>query len=109
MNGQRSPTDAGGYMSKLRNNEPALAMCWYDEVQWNILKQLQPDALDDTYETWRRDANRALQDMIQAGHNIRKVSLKIDVFLRWCEERDVTPDADSRAAYAAWKLQQRSR
>ena len=27
--------------------KPALAMCWYEESQWNILKALDPDALDD--------------------------------------------------------------
>jgi len=45
--------------------------------------------------------------MTVAGHNIKKVSVKIDVFLRWCEECGVEPNAESRSAYAAWKLQQR--
>lgn len=92
-----------------KSNEPALAMCWYNEEQWNILKQLEPDALDDSFETWRKNANRALQEMTQAGHNIKKVSVKIDVFLRWCEERGVESNAESRSAYAAWKLQNRGR
>ncbi len=95
-------------MSKPKNDEPALAMCWYDEEQWNILKKLQPDTLDDSFETWRRNANRALQEMIQAGHNIKKVSVKIDVFLRWCQERGVEPNGESRSAYAAWKIQHRN-
>jgi len=25
---------------------------WYNEEQWNILKELEPDALDDNYEIW---------------------------------------------------------
>ncbi len=36
------------------SKEPALAH-WYDETQWNILKELDPDALDDSYETWRAE------------------------------------------------------
>ncbi len=90
-----------------KSKEAALAMCWYDEAQWNILKELIPDALDDSYETWRKTADRALQEMTQAGHNIKKVSVKIDVFLRWCEQRGVEPNGESRSAYAAWKLQRR--
>jgi hypothetical protein len=94
-------------MSRTTSKEPALAMCWYDEEQWNILKKLQPDALDDSYATWRRNANRALQQMTQAGHNIKKVAVKIDAFLHWCEERGVEPNGESRSAYAAWKLRRR--
>jgi len=86
---------------------PALAMCWYDETQWNILKQREPDALDATYEAWRKNATRALQEMAGAGHKIQKVAIKIDAFLRWCDERGVEPNAESRSAYAAWKLRHR--
>ncbi len=39
-------------MNKPKSNEPALAMCCHEE-QWNILKELRPDALDDNFETWR--------------------------------------------------------
>jgi hypothetical protein len=86
---------------------PVLAMCWYDETQWNILKQREPNALDATYETWRKNATRALQEMAAAGHKIQKVAIKIDAFLRWCDEHGVDPNAESRSAYAAWKLQHR--
>ncbi len=33
------------------SKEPALAICCH-EAQWNLLKTLDPDALDDNYETW---------------------------------------------------------
>ena len=86
------------------SNEPALAMCWYDEAQWHILKALDPDALDDSYEAWRKNATRALHEMSQTDHKIGKVSIKIDAFLKWCEDCGVEPNAQSRSTYAAWKF-----
>jgi len=88
-------------------DQPALAMCWYDEDQWKILKVREPDALDDSYETWKGNATRALHELRQAGHNIQKVSVKIGPFLRWCEENGVESNGEARSAYAAWKLRQR--
>lgn len=67
----------------MSGNKRVLAMCWYEEAQWNLLEELDPDALDDSYETWRTNATRALHEMSQAGHNIKKVSIKIDAFLQW--------------------------
>jgi hypothetical protein len=89
------------------SDELALAMCWYDEKQWDRLKEMEPEALDDTYETWRKNATRALHELRQAGHNIQKVSIKIDDFLGWCEDNGVESNAESRSAYAAWKLKQK--
>ncbi len=57
-------------------------MCWYGESQWKILKELDPEALDDSYETWRKNATRALHEMSQGDHNIKKVSIKIEAFLK---------------------------
>lgn len=88
-------------------DQPAMAMCWYDEEQWGILKAREPEVLDDTYEEWRRNATSALHELRQAGHNIRKITIKIDQFDRWCAENSVRPDAEARAAYVTWKLSQR--
>ena len=88
-------------------SEPELAMCWYDESQWKILKDVTPETLDADYATWRQNASRALEQMTAAGHRVRKVAIKADALLRWCEARGVDPDADSRSAYAAWVLQRR--
>lgn len=89
------------------SNKLALAMCWHDEDQWNILKAREPDALDDSYETWKGNATRALHELRQAGHNIQKIAIKIDQFDRWCEENGVEPNGEARSAYGAWKLRQR--
>ena len=89
------------------DDQPSLAMCWYDETQWTLLKQLDPDALDDSYETWRMNAARAYQELTTAGHKIQKVAIEIDAFLRWCDTTGVAPDAESRSAYAAWLLRHR--
>ncbi len=51
------------------------------------LEKLDPDAPDDIYEACRGNASRVLQEMNRAGHNVKKVSVKIDMFLRWRAER----------------------
>jgi hypothetical protein len=91
------------------SDEPrsALAMCWYVESQWKILKELAPDTLDADYETWRKNASRVLQQMTAVDHKVQKVAIKIDAFLRWCDERGVDPNTDLRSAYAVWVLQRR--
>jgi hypothetical protein len=91
------------------NDDSSLAMCWYDATEWQRLKALDPASLDDSYETWHRNATRAVHELALAGHTIRKVAIKVDALLRWCAEHGVENNAESRAAYAAWKLQQRLR
>jgi hypothetical protein len=94
-------------MAHKADSKTAQAMCWYDEAQWSILKELDPDSIDESYESWRRNATRALYELAANGYNINKVGVKIDYLLDWCEERGLEPNAESRAAYAAWILQHR--
>jgi hypothetical protein len=89
--------------------DSVFAFCWYDEAQWLRLKALYPDTLDDSYATWHRNAGRAMHELSLAGHRIKKVAFKLDEWLRWCAEQGIDPDAKSRSAYAAWKLQRRSK
>jgi len=86
----------------------ALAVCWYDETQWNNMKELDPGAMYDSYESWRKNANRAVNEMKKAGHEIKKVSIRADAFREWCKERGMEPNGDARSAYASWKLQERA-
>jgi hypothetical protein len=95
-------------MVRNANSKAVLAMCWYDEAQWKILKELDPDSIDESYEVWRKNATRALQELTATGHRINKVGVRIDGLLDWCDERGLEPNAESRSAYATWILQRRA-
>ncbi|MCP8690050.1 hypothetical protein [Marinobacterium sedimentorum] len=83
-----------------------IGMCWFDEEQWNLLRELDPEGTDDTYEDWRKNANKAFYDIRASGHKIVKVAVKIDEFLAWCEEKNYEPVSFSRSEYASFKLRQ---
>ena len=96
-------------MTKEPEEEVEFAFCWYDKTQWSLLKELEPETLDDSYEDWRRNANKAFQELTAAGHRLKKVALNADDYLRWCKENDTEISGESRSAYAVWLLKQRVR
>lgn len=83
-----------------------IGICWFDEEQWSLLKELDPDDMDDTYEDWRKSANEAFSEIRASGQKIVKVAIKINELLAWCEENNCKPVSSSRSEYAAFKLQQ---
>ncbi len=89
------------------HEQPILGMCWFDEDQWNRLKKLDPDGTDETYDEWRKSANKAFSELRAAGQNIVKVSIKVDELLVWCEDNNCEPISSSRSEYAAFKLNQK--
>lgn len=81
-----------------------LGVCWFDEEQWLLLKELDPEGTDNSYEEWRKQANSALAELRAAGHNIVKVSVRINELMAWCKEHGRDPDSSSRSEFAAFKL-----
>ncbi len=86
-----------------------LGMCWFDAEQWQLLKELDPEGTDDGYEEWRKQANSAFSELRAAGHNIVKVSIKINDLLAWCKEHGKDPVSSSRSEFAAFKLQMKDK
>ena len=84
-----------------------IAMCWFDEDQWKLLAELDPDGTDGSYEEWRREATRAFDTIRSQGHKVRRVSIRISELSVWCKEKGVEPNSSSRAEYAAFLLQSR--
>jgi hypothetical protein len=74
-----------------------IGMCWFDEVQWKLLKELDPEGTDDSYTEWRKQANKAFSELRASGQDIVKVSIRIEELLAWCEENDCEPVSSSRA------------
>ena len=80
------------------------AFTWFDEEQWKLLKELDPEGLDDTYEEWRNNASKAFSDFQRNGQRIRKIAIDSIKFKNWCEENNLETNGKARAEYASYLL-----
>lgn len=81
-----------------------IAFSWFDEEQWNLLKALHPEGLDDTYEIWRKNANNAFTELESNGHTVRKIAINVFKLKSWCNENGKKPNGKARAEYASYLL-----
>ncbi|WDD99293.1 hypothetical protein [Thalassomonas actiniarum] len=86
------------------------SFAWFQPDEWYRLKEVvdDPSTLDDTYEEWRRNAEKAISEFRANGQQVKKISIKISELLAWCESKNVKPDSKARSEYAAFVAQQRS-
>jgi hypothetical protein len=84
-----------------------VAICWYDKDQWELLAELDPDNVDDTYQEWRESANKTINGLQSHGQKVVKIAITISEFVNWCKEKGIEPDRSARAEYAAMLLKQR--
>lgn len=87
-----------------------IGVCWYKKAQWARLRDIVPDRndLDDTYQQWRKDAEKALSELRANGHMIQKVLVDTEEMLAWANENNRELDSSARSEYAVIILQQRS-
>lgn len=92
-------------------HEMIVGFCWYQPEQWAELKKVavDPEKLDDTYEEWRANANKAFNEIVAAGHDIRKISINTKELVAWCKKCERQLDGKARSEFAALKLQKRSK
>ena len=90
-----------------KNNDIQLALCWFDKVQWKLLAEIDPDGVDDSYEEWRKNANKAITNFAANGKKLVKVSIKVAELQEWCKNNGVEPNSSSRSEFAAMLAQQR--
>lgn len=91
----------------MADSDVEIAMCWFDEDQWKLLAELDPDGTDESYEQWRREATKAVDRIRAEGQKVRKVAIRISDFSAWCKEEGAEPNSSARAEYAAFLLQNR--
>lgn len=93
-------------------NEPQIiySFAWFQPKEWQCLKETveDPSTLDDTYEEWRKNADKVIGEFRANGQQVRKISIKIDELLAWCEANGMKPESKARSEYAAFVSQQRN-
>ncbi|WP_029407837.1 hypothetical protein [Thiomicrorhabdus sp. Milos-T2] len=93
------------------NEQQILGLCWFQPEQWARLLEISEDAeqLEDTYEEWKKRANKAIQDFHSSGKKIQKVKIDLEELLSWCNEKGISVNGGARAQYAADVLLLRQR
>jgi hypothetical protein len=85
------------------------AMTWFQPDEWLKLKEVvdDPSSLDDSYLDWKVNAEVAIREIRESGQQVRKISIKVNKLLDWCQENGVRPDGKARSEYAAYLAQER--
>ena len=83
-----------------------IGVCWYKEEQWERLKDIvaDPEVIEDTYQQWRKDAEKALGELKATGVNVKKVSVDTEGMLLWANEHGRSLDGEARSQYAIYLL-----
>lgn len=84
-----------------------VGVAWYDPAEWDALRALAPDAekLEPTHAEWLAFAEERLAELRAAGHDVRRVPVKLDALQAWCTAHRRRPDASARAEYVSAELQ----
>lgn len=91
-------------------NNVVYSFAWYQRDDWQLLKESveDPDTLDDSYEEWRKNANKTISDFKSSGQQVVKISVNVAELLDWCRNKGVAPNGKARSEYAAYLAQKRS-
>ncbi len=89
------------------DDETIFTICWFDEEQWDLLANVDPNGVDSSYFEWRKNANKAFFNLKESGHNVNKVLVKTHKLVKWCKERSIEPNSKARSKYAALLAQER--
>ena len=94
----------------MASRQQILGVCWYRPEQWKRLKAISTDRdqLQDTYEDWEKDANRAIQALRLTGKIVKKVNVDLEQLLTWCNLKDIPVDGEARSEYVALIVQRES-
>lgn len=87
--------------------ELAVSVACLTFFDWQAMRQAHPassDLGDDFREITRREEQR-FAELVRAGKNPCRVIVPATEFLEWCSSNSRSPDAASRDAFAAERLQ----
>ena len=86
------------------------SFAWFQPDEWQCLKETvdDPETLDDTYQQWRHNAENMITELRANGEQVKKISIKINKLVSWCEAKGIKPDSKARSEYAAYLASQRS-
>ncbi|MCK7599181.1 hypothetical protein M0G74_18050 [Microbulbifer sp. CAU 1566] len=86
-----------------------IGVCWYQKDEWEKMRSLSvdPEKLDDDYESWKKNAHETITSLREKGMSVKKVSVKAKDLAEWCNQHGKKVNGEARAAYASFLLDQR--
>ena len=75
-----------------------IGMCWYSKDQCTRLKEIatDPQAFDDSYEEWRREAEQAINKFRANGVATKEVLVDTEETLMWANEKGRPQNSETR-------------
>ena len=86
-----------------KTNPMVVAMAWFDAAEWERLREVSVDAetLESSHAEWQKLAERSVTEFGQNGVVVRRVPVRVDALIAWCNSQNRPIDASARAALAA--------
>lgn len=87
--------------------EDVFALAWYSEEEYAKFKVLSddPETWNESYDSWRENAEKAIRILMRGGANITRVPLIFSEVQQWCAMSGRENNSPARSEYAATKLQ----
>jgi len=97
--------------NKGNKTQRVFGLAWFSKDDWPRLLEISEDRenLEETYEEWHLNAERAINDLKKNGVHIKKVNANPDEILIWCNKQGIPVNGDGRARFAAYKLHDKSK
>jgi len=87
-------------------NNPKVCVAWFEVDQWEKIRDVSTDSsrLESTYDEWRSNIEKTIQEMNSGGLVIHKVPVDVHELVSWCKSKDIQIDGKARSEFAAYKL-----
>lgn len=89
------------------SNESAIGVPWFDEVDWGVMRALNPDEFRIPYQKWRIDMTNSITALEQQGYRVRRLRISADDYRKWCTQRGIACDSAAWSQYVATLLDRR--
>lgn len=88
--------------------KPVTGILWWKPEQWEKAKQISSDGhvFDDTYQDWKKSAEKALKNFQDLGITVYKIEIELDTLIKWCKDQKTPNDSKARSRFVSLKVQQ---
>jgi hypothetical protein len=85
-------------------------VAFYSAAEWGRLRELaaDPEALEDSYEEWRKVYEDSVRGLAASGVVTEPVEVSVEELHAWCLARKRPLDAEARVEFASEFLTRRS-
>jgi hypothetical protein len=78
-----------------------IAVAWFRREDWDALRAVAADELDDTFDEFAKRVERKLVPLRARGVSPVKIVIDIDLLVKFCRHCGRLVDSPARAEYAA--------